>query len=153
MGQLSAMAIRWHHYNFAQDRPLDPARLRAAEQVLGVRFPQDYVDCVSQHQGKSPEPANFEFGDGYETALNDLYHFEASPADSNIVESQGALARARVPAGIVAFAGDPAGNPICFDFRASATAPGVVLLDYERAPENAIVPVAASFTELLDKLR
>jgi hypothetical protein len=147
------MAIRWRHYNFPQDRPLDPVKLRAAEQVLGVRFPQDYVDCVSQHQGKSPEPARFEFGDSYETVLNDLYHFEASPADSNIVASQGALARARVPVGIVAFAVDPAGNPICFDFRASGMAPGVVLLDYERARENAIVLVAASFTELLEKLR
>lgn len=153
MGQLSAMAIRWNPYNFPQERPLDLAKLRAVEQAWGVRFPQDYVDCVLANQGKSPEPAGFEFGDGYETALNDLYHYEASPADSNIVRCQEAMARADVPPGIYAFAGDPAGNPICFDFRASPTAPRVVLLDYERAQENALVPVAASFTELLDKLR
>ena len=61
-------------------------------------------------------------------------------------------AKRGVPEGLFVFASDPAGNCICFDYRRSASAPSVVLLDYERDAENAVVPVADSFTALLDKL-
>ncbi len=153
MGQLSTMDIRWHHYTWPQDRPLDLAALRAVESAWGIRFPGDYVDCVRQHQGKTPEPASFAFGDGFETSLNDLCHFEPSPADSNILRSQEAMQRAGAPEGLFIFATDPAGNPLCFDYRQSASAPGVVLLDYEAEAEQAVAPVASSFSALLERLR
>lgn len=156
MGQVietGAMDVTWNHYVWPADLPLDLAKLRAVEQAWGIRFPQDYVDCVRVNQGKTPEPASFAFGDGYETSLNELFHFEPSPAGSNIVQNQERLAMGGVPEGVYTFASDPAGNRLCFDYRASASAPAIVLLDYERDEENALVPVAASFSELLAKLR
>ena len=59
------MAISWDPYVWPQALPLTLNKLRAAEQRLGVRFPQDYVDCVLQHQGQTPEPCTFSYGDGY----------------------------------------------------------------------------------------
>ena len=153
MGQVSEMAITWNHYTWPQDLPLDMAKLRAVEKAWGITFPQDYVDCVRDNQGKTPEPASFEFGDGFETSLNDLYHFEPSPSGSNIVENQKRMQMGDVPERIFVFAGDPAGNRICFDYRQSNSAPKVVILDYEVDPEHALVPVADSFTELIAKMR
>ena len=57
-----------------------------------------------------------------------------------------------MPAGLVAFAGDPAGNHLCFDFRGNAAEPTVVLLDYEAGGDNPLRPVASTFTELMGML-
>lgn len=149
----NGMALTWNPYVWPADMPLDLAKLRAVEQSWGIRFPQDYVDCVRLNQGKTPEPASFEFGDGYETSLNELFHFEPSPAGSNIVANQERMAMGGVPERVFTFAGDPAGNRLCFDYRHSDSAPSIVLLDYERDEENALVPVAESFGELLSRLR
>ncbi len=146
------MAISWEPYVWPQALPLTLNKLRAAEARLGVKFPQDYVDCVLQHQGQTPEPCTFSYGDGYSSVLNELYHFEDSPSTSSQRAAQQSLDTGGVPAGVVAFAGDPAGNHLCFDFRANAAVPTVVILDYEAGGENPLVPVAQSFTELLGQL-
>ena len=146
------MAVTWEPYVWPQALPLTPAKLREAEQRLGVHFPQDYVDCVLQHQGETPEPSVFRYGDGYSSVLNELYHFEDSPAASSQRAAQASLETGGVPAGIVAFAGDPAGNHLCFDFRADPDAPTVVILDYEAGGGNPLLPVARSFSELLSML-
>lgn len=146
------MVISWAPYVWPQALPLTLAKLRAAEQRLGVQFPQDYVDCVLDHQGQTPEPCTFSYGDGYSTVLNELYHFEDSPSTSSQQAAQQSLGAGGVPAGVVAIAGDPAGNHLCLDFRAQPNAPTVVILDYEAGANNLLVPVAASFTELLSQL-
>jgi cell wall assembly regulator SMI1 len=146
------MAISWDPYVWPQALPLTLKKLRAAEQRLGVLFPQDYVDCVLDHQGQTPEPCSFSYGDGYSTVLNELYHYEDSPSTSSQAMAQQSLIAGGVAAGVVAIAGDPAGNHLCLDFRADPNAPKVVILDYEAGSDNALVPVAASFTELLSKL-
>jgi cell wall assembly regulator SMI1 len=146
------MAISWQPYVWPQALPLTLAKLRAAEQRLGVRFPQDFVDCVLQHQGETPEPCTFDYGDGYSSVLNELYHFEDSPSASSQAAAQKSLEIGGVPAGVVAIAGDPAGNHLCLDFRADPQAPIVVMLDYEAGGDNPLVPVAKTFTELLAQL-
>ncbi len=146
------MAVHWTPYVWPHALPLEPDRLRAAEQRLGVRFPQDYVDCVLQHQGQTPEPATFRYGEGGSTVFNELYHFEDSPATSSQRAAQESLETAGLPAGLVPFAGDPAGNHMCFDFREHAQTPTVVMLDHDAAGEDMLKSVAASFSELLEKL-
>ena len=147
------MAIRWNAYLWPQMRPLSLDRLRAAERRLGVRLPQDYVDCVLQHQGETPEPAIFDYGQGFRSVFNELYHFEERPSSSSQRLAQQSLDFGAVPAGIVAFAGDPAGNHLCFDFRADPGAPRVVIVDYEAGGNNPLLPVAENFTALLEMLR
>lgn len=146
------MAISWEPYVWPQALPLKLNKLRSAEQRLGVRFPQDYVDCVLRHQGQTPETFTFTYGDGYRTVLNELYHFELGPRTSSQQAAQKSLGMGGVPAGVVAIAGDPAGNHLCLDFRADPAAPTVVILDYEAGDDNPLVPVAATFTELLSNL-
>jgi hypothetical protein len=143
------MSIIWDHYIWPQDMPLDMTKLHAVEHTWGIRFPQDYKDCVQVNQGKTPEPSVFSFGDSYETVLNELYHFESTPIDSNIVENQKSMSRGDVPDHIYVFAGDPAGNQICFDYRRSDTQPTVLLLHYDGDPKDALVPLADSFTAFL----
>jgi cell wall assembly regulator SMI1 len=147
------MAVSWTPYVWPHEVPLAPHTLRAAERRLGVTFPADYVACVLLNQGKTPDPSLFDFGDGFSTVLNQLYHFEASPSTANVLHAHEHLTTAGVPSEIVPFAGDPAGNHICFDFRGHAAMPTVVILDHEVEGEHAFVPVAAGFSDLLAKLR
>lgn len=57
-----------------------------------------------------------------------------------------------VPQGIYPFAATGAGDFICFDYRRSQTAPSVVFYFAEDEGEEAIYPIAGSFTEFLSKL-
>lgn len=147
------MAVSWTPYVWSHEVPLALARLRAAERALGVTFPRDYVECVLLNQGKTPEPNGFDFGDGFNTVLNQLYHFEPTPSTANLLHAHAHLATVGLPSDVVPFAGDPAGNHLCFDFRGHAAMPTVVMLDHEVEGEHTLVPVAASFTDLLAKLR
>lgn len=145
------MAVTWDHYTWQQEMPLDLAKLRAVEQAWGIRFPQDYVDCVLTNQGKSPSPGCFAYGGDSSSVVNSLLHYESSPNWDNIEESQRSMSLTDPPAGVYVFAEDPSGNRICFDYRAGGR-PSVVMLDYNAEEENTLVPVANSFTALLEML-
>ena len=58
----------------------------------------------------------------------------------------------RVPEDIYPFAATGAGDSICFDYRRSPDAPSVVFYFAEAEGEEAIYPVANSFTEFLSIL-
>lgn len=146
------MAIIWEHYLWSQDMPLDMTKLEAVEHAWGIQFPQDYKDCIAVNQGKTPNPNEFSFGDGYATVFNHLYHFERHPSNSNIVESQRSLQMGELPANVYVFACDPAGNSICFDYRESDSQPNVVLWHHDAEPEVELVHVADSFTAFLEQL-
>jgi cell wall assembly regulator SMI1 len=144
--------VVWSPYIWPGPRPLDMARLRAAEAKAGVRFPQDYVECLRAHQGMTPDPCEFPFGDGFTTVFNVLLHFDADTATDRIVELQDILRDSDAPGGLHVFATDPAGNLICFDFRDRPDAPVVVILDHEGDAKEPL-PVAATFTDFLALLR
>jgi SMI1 / KNR4 family (SUKH-1) len=141
----------WIFYTWQHEMPLDPAKLQAVESRWGIRFPRDYVDCVLRHQGKSPSPDTYRYGDGESSVVNSLLHFENSPNWYNIEAAQRAMQMTGPPCDIYVFAEDPMGNLICFDYRAGGE-PAVVLLDYNAAEENTFVPLAPSFSAFLDQL-
>lgn len=56
-----------------------------------------------------------------------------------------------LPEQVVPFASDPCGNFLCFDYREGTAQPPVVFWSHDD-PQAPPQPVAASFSELLDKL-
>jgi hypothetical protein len=63
-----------------------------------------------------------------------------------------ALLKPYLPSGIYLFASTATGDFICFDYRHAPEAPSVVFYFTEAAGEEAIHPVASSFSEFLARL-
>jgi cell wall assembly regulator SMI1 len=141
------MSVIWMNYELPEPRPATTAEIRAAEAVLGVRLPADFVAVASEHQGRTPSPSVFRLEDGTESILNNLLHFEASSPTSSIVRAWDDL-QDILPAGVVPFAADPGGNYLCFDYRESDEQPPVVFWVHDD-PSAPTQRVAASFTQLL----
>ena len=144
------MAVTWSDYTLPHPRAACDEAILAAERELGVRLPGDFVAVARVHQGRTPSPAAFTLADGSNSILNDLLHFEPAVSLGNLCQTWRQV-RELLPAGVIPFAGDPFGNLLCFDYRASASAPPVLFWAHDE-PGAALQPVAASFTELLERL-
>jgi cell wall assembly regulator SMI1 len=152
--------VRWQPYLWERSRPASPADIERVEAGLGVRFPEDYRRAVMEHQGEAPHPNLFDFveeGKKTTTVMGPLFHFAEDAGDEsldsyNVLESYRARGNI-LPEGVIPFSEDPGGNPIAFDFRRSADSPPVVFVNHEAAGgDEGVWTVAASFSELLDKL-
>jgi cell wall assembly regulator SMI1 len=153
--------IVWRPFVWTKSRTAKIGNLAAAEAILDVKFPDDYRRFVRLHQGQSPEPSEFDFqqeGNPNTSTVNVLLHFlepegNSDAAEYNIVQTN-RNARDSLAPRLIAFAEDPAGNYLAFDFRRPATPPPVVFVDHERVGGPGWVsPVAATFTEFLRLLR
>ncbi len=47
--------IRWKYTN-----PIDISYIRKTEELLGIRFPEDDVQCVLENNGGTPKPQEFD---------------------------------------------------------------------------------------------
>ncbi len=144
--------IRWEPYCWPEARPLSSGRLHAFAASRGIAFPKDFTDCILENQGMTPTPCEFPFGDGYSTVLNNLLHFEDAPKSDSVSFQQESLETSDAPAGLIVFAIDPAGSPICFDFRRDAGVPSVVIFDHEQNADEPVF-IASGFTAFLALLR
>jgi hypothetical protein len=134
--------------------PLDRAEIKALESEWGVKFPEDYVQCVLKNDGGSPSLMVFDFPGHPEAVFNNLLSFHDPEAeyDSDGIRETYRAVRRRLPEGVYPIAGDPFGNLICFDYRDSTDAPEVVFWDHEAPKKRAISRICATFTELLESL-
>ncbi|WP_321383465.1 SMI1/KNR4 family protein [uncultured Enterococcus sp.] len=132
--------------------PLTAQEINYVENQLEVKFPQDYIDVVSKHNGGFPEPDNFTVGTR-EEMMNNLINLKAD-ADYNIFQMIDAVSD-RLVSGLIPFGRDAGGNLICFDYRTNEV-PTVVFWDHEIAGggelERAITFVCDNFTEFLNML-
>jgi len=137
--------IRWR-----RTKPIDISYIRKTEELLGIKFPEDYVQCVLENNSGIPTPKAFD-PEGRNTAVFQrlLSHDPNSP--TYIVSDYNAI-RDRLPEGVYPFAEDPFGNFICFDYRKDKENPSIVFWDHEKPDHKNIFPVCNSFTDLLNKL-
>jgi hypothetical protein len=147
----NSMSVTWENYAWEDTVPVKPGAIEGVEKRWGVQFPEDYKVCVTENQGKSPEPANFRIGNKESSVVNELLHFEKDPDWSNIERTYQDL-KGRLPDRVFPFASDPSGNMVCFDYRGSPTEPKIVFWDHEAEDKKSIVPLAESFTEFLHSL-
>ncbi|ENQ3104922.1 SMI1/KNR4 family protein, partial [Bacillus cereus] len=134
------------------DKSVDEKTISKVEQSFGIKFPQDYKECVIKYNGGYPKPDNFDFSDEGEgeggAVFNNLLSFTGDFSIEAIYE----FSKESLQKGIIPFARDPFGNLICFDYRQSNNEPTVVFFDHEEQGENSIELICNTFTELLNKL-
>lgn len=131
--------------------PIDISYIRKTEEQLGIKFPEDYVQCVLINNGGIPDPQIFDVEgrrgpDVFQRLLN-----HDPKSKSYIVEFCPEYIE-HLPDGVYPFAIDPFGNFICFDYRSHKENPSIVFWDHEKPDNENIYPVCRSFTELLNKL-
>ncbi len=124
------------------------------EKALGIKFPEDFVECAVKNHGGYPSRDVFDFVNHEGAVFNRLLSF--NPEKKTYILNVYNWIRDRLVEGIYPFADDPFGNFICFYYRnPEDKAPAIVFWDHEIAyedPEKAISPVCNTFTELLSKL-
>ncbi|WP_094229184.1 SMI1/KNR4 family protein [Methanolobus psychrotolerans] len=136
-------------------RPAKDKEILEVEHILGIKFPDDYKECLKQNAGGSPEPNVFDFTKRKEAVFNRLFTCDPNDAYYYIPDNYKAI-KDRLIDDIYPIADDVFGNCICFDYREGKDkAPKVVFWDHEVAyesPEKAIYYICDSFIELLSKL-
>ncbi|MGE7856262.1 MULTISPECIES: SMI1/KNR4 family protein [Bacillus] len=140
--------ITWIHVN---ENTITDKQIKQLEQNLGVKFPNDFIECVQKYDGGYPTPDTFTIPNQDENSLNNLLTVDSNRKYS-ILETYNHT-KDRLPNKIYPFARDPFGNLLCFDYRNNPISPTIVFWDHEEEEiEVATSPVCSTFTELLDSL-
>lgn len=146
------MTISWRPYVWKTVHPASPHEVARLEQEWNVSLPSDYKALAITHQGMAPTPCILDIGQS-DTVVCELLTISLDEErwGSSMSEVYKSI-RHHVPQGIYPFAATAAGDCICFDYRSSPEAPAVVFYFREAEGDEAIYPVAGSFTEFLSKL-
>ncbi|MEH7016840.1 SMI1/KNR4 family protein [Bacillus sp. JJ63] len=157
--------VQWR----SPDEPIIREDVKNVEQELGINFPLDYIECVMKNNGAHVSPEVFEV-EGKRKVFGTLLTYDMDD-DENIIEVFNDY-KDTLPAELVPFAFDPAGNLICFDYKNDKNNPVVVFWEHENAGEKEMLMreeglteeqveerarenvfyVASDFTEFLNKL-
>jgi hypothetical protein len=146
------MAVTWRNYIWTQPHPAKPDEIVSLEQFWGVTLPDDYKRVISMHQGMSPHPNAFTIGRGENVIASLLVVSPDSQQRAYSIADTYMQVKPHVPNGIYPFAVTGTGDYICFDYRGSPHAPKIVFYFSESASEEALHPLAKSFSDLLTKL-
>ncbi len=151
-------ALNWEVYD--SDIPIhDPAQVARLEATLGVKLPQDYVDAVNAHAGKSTSLEQVDIGKGSSVFGTLFFICDDAAHRGHYNNVYKALDDVRDWSGkalveFVPFSSNTSSGLYCFDYRQCKQNPSVVFVDLEREPahERALIPLASSFSEFLSKL-
>jgi hypothetical protein len=129
-------------------KPLhDEHSISEMEEMIGAKFPEDYVACVKQYNRAYPSIKVFRTAGGIERVFSNLLGFNKDDGASIFVTYDLFLTYHEKHKEWLPFAEDPFGNYICFDMSTDPWA--VVFWDHET---DAVDGVADSFTEFLGML-
>lgn len=148
------MTVRWRPRIWEEPHPATTLEVEALERSWGVNLPDDYKSVAMIHQGMMPEPHVIDIGKGNNVVCELLTISESEDERLRIYSMADTydLVRPHIPANVYPFASTGSGDFICFDYRSSPEAPKVVFYFTEAPGEDALFPVADSFTEFLAKL-
>lgn len=146
-------AIEWRPYNL-RDKDLHQPTLDRFQTDAGIRFPDDYLDLVAEHMGRSPDFAEVKVGSfavspGY--LLGYVEGSVESPRDHphtvpyryvTMVEFLG------YPERVIPFMTGSSGD-LAFDYRQCSAEPPVVFVDSESEPDESFHAVAPSFQQFI----
>lgn len=146
------MTVRWLPRLWKSPRLAMPHEVQSLEREWGVGLPEDYKRIATLHQGMAPEPCVLDIG-GSNTVVSELLTIsEDEEFRAYSMSGTHTLIKPHIPVGIYPFASTATGDFICFDYRHAPGAPSVVFYFTEATGEEAIHPVAGSFSEFLSKL-
>jgi cell wall assembly regulator SMI1 len=146
------MTVAWRNYVWNQPHPALPDEIASLEEWWGVSLPDDYKQVVMLHQGMSPRPNAFDVGKGENVIAALLIISPDEQQHAYSIKGTYAQVKPHVPDGIYPLAVTGTGDYVCFDYREAAHFPRIVLYFAEESGEEAIYPVADSFSDLLARL-
>jgi cell wall assembly regulator SMI1 len=150
--RLPLMAVTWERYVWDLPRPAANHEVESLEREWGVKLPADYKTVAMEHQGMTPIPYVIDVGTGDAVVCELLTLSRDEKRPNHSMSHTYRLIKPLVPAGIYPFAGTGNGDFICFDYRASPESPSVVFYFAELTGEEAVYPIAESFTDFLSRL-
>ncbi|CAM3914800.1 1,3-beta-glucan synthase regulator [Bacillus luti] len=125
--------------------------IQQVEQYLGVKFPNDFIECVKKYDGGYPRPKVFDIQGLDESTFNDLLTLHIDDKYSIVQKYENI--KDRLMDGVYPFTSDSFGNFICFDYRSNPESPTIIFWDHEEEEiEDSLYPVCSTFTELLNSL-
>ncbi len=131
----------------------NPESVLKFEKKYGVVFPESYKRLLKDCQGKTPNPNYFKFNNSF-SSIAVFYHFYDNRDDINSyhIEKNQDFLREYVSPNLLAFAEDPGGNFICFDYRKGPYNPRVVFVSHEDVGADAIYSICKDFDKFLSSL-
>ncbi|QKG84463.1 SMI1/KNR4 family protein [Kroppenstedtia pulmonis] len=123
--------------------------VKKTEELLNTRLPEDFKKIATENDCGVPHPGRYSFNDGV-MVFGQLFSIDPK-RDNNIVEvTRIGRSEHGMSDNIVAFADDPAGNFLCFDYsQLNNGYPAIIFWDHEIEggdPET----ICSTFTELLN---
>ena len=144
--------LSWKYY----DEDLSDSDIKAVEEELGVKFPNDYIECIKKYHGGAPEKDCFTFDSvkygEMGSCLGVLLRLDQKK-EENILDTMKNL-NDQLPKKIIPFGDDGGGDFMCFDYRdiKEEQSPKVVYWHHELNTEESISYLAQSFTEFIKML-
>lgn len=134
-------AMKWNY----EKRTITDDMIRSVEDILNVKFPEDFVIVIKKYDGGYPTPNKITI-DGNSEIVNNLVSFfeEDDSYIIDIIEDTEYLMEPK----LIPIAEDPFGNLYCFDFRNKKS--NIVFWNHEEG--NDIKFVCNNFFELLQML-
>ena len=139
--------LRW----ICENESVETTTISKVEDIFGIEFPRDYVECIIKNNGGYPKPNRFNLN-GNEEVFNNFLSFDEEDS-SNIINAYNDV-KDRLIEKVIPFAEDPFGNLLCFDYRNNEQ-PTIVFWEHEKAfnnKENAISFICNTFSQLLNML-
>ena len=147
--------MQWRHTS----APLEERHLAGAEQLLGVLFPLDYRECLRRNHGAAPNPAGFLVSSSdkerpYGSGVGVLLTIDPYAPENLFATLSHLAADKQLPPGVIPIADDGGGDMVCLDYRATPTGatPSIVYWSHELEGDEALTPLASTFTEFLQLL-
>lgn len=132
--------------------PLAANEIASVEELLGVKFPSDYIMCIAEHSGASnPSESDFLYVDRGKRQVGcfgSLLSLRAGHSD-RLVDAFRDLGD-QLPVGIIPVV-DACGDFVCLDYRKS-NEPTIAYFAHELSGDDSIIAIASSFSEFLDSL-
>ncbi len=133
------------------EQPASDEQVRGAELIFGVRFPAEYRSILLRFGGSHGDvDISVDDKSSDSCSLGVLFSVVPGSAENLFAEmstwNERGLSSKLIPVGA-----DGGGNHLCLDFRKNAE-PTVVFLWHDLDGEDAVMPVASTFKELLGRL-
>lgn len=114
------MKFDWSSFGIEQGSSVDGDTIIQVQKLLGVAFPESYLDLVKYSDEASPEASSFPYGDEG-TCISEFFSFSPDATPYTISWYLGAGKPPGLPNGMVPIARDAGGYLICLNFKTSST--------------------------------
>ncbi len=147
--------MEWEIYEESQ-LPLRDELIEGVSKIIQFNLPKDYVDCVKLYHGGQPKYDGLTIHVGgvpWGIGFGSLLTLDPLESDENVIGSLSTLRKVHgIPNHYLPIVVGGGGDYLCLDYSESAYNPKVVFWFHELEGNEAIFPVANSFTELLSML-